>query len=62
MAYLLWWDNGLEFDDHQETLVAVCSSMKKLQKLKEGKTPKRWPFNDQGRFEESEVQLDELIY
>ena len=55
LLYLLWWDNGLNFNDHEETLLGIYGSEADREEAeKRYSTPearKYWPFSrNEGRF------------
>lgn len=64
LVHLLWYDNGLEFGDHNMTLIAACFNTKVRQQIiNECKQYNHWPFdNKDGHLIVQTVKLDTLLF
>jgi len=63
--YLLWWDNGLEYEEHTLTLLGAYTSPEKRQAAEQhyGRlVDKQWPFYSEGHFCHGDVPADENLF
>lgn len=63
--YLLEWDNGLEYADHECTLLGIYSTEDHRRAAREyyvANCSKKWPFNHDGAFLEWEVEMNKEFY
>lgn len=59
--YLLEWDNGLRYDDHEVTLMGIYTSPERREegKYRYDSNRKGWPFNAKGNWIDSDLETDD---